>query len=213
MARPCLLNATRQRAILKALGVGCTKKVAAEIAGVSYDALNGWERQGKKDEAAEKDTKFSKFSLAIKKTLGKAIEFRLGCLKKEAKAGKWQAAAWLLERLDPETYGKAPDTIVSATAIAGAVAGAGALSPELVQELQSLDGLSDTELRALAGGVPKPKKVIATRTPNPKKRTRRTNKQLKAQARKLLKSGTPKARLYLDLKVQKSTASKILKEI
>jgi len=189
-------------AVLEALSLGTSKAEAAEAAGISSSCLSNWEALGHKDIKAGKKTPYGDFVGQIKATRAASVAFHLKCIRDASKAGKWQASAWWLERLHHERYGKTPDTIINNTAIAGA-----GVSSDLMVELAALDKMSDKDLMALANP-----KTSATTTVKVK-RVRRTKAQIKAEVKKLLAAGTPKAQIHIQMNVGKTTVTNILKEL
>ena len=67
---------------------------ACDIVGISMSAFTDW-MNTKED-----------FAVAIKKARADRTNLLVKCITKEAFSGTWQAAAWLLERTEPEEYGK-----------------------------------------------------------------------------------------------------------
>lgn len=86
-------DATRAT-ILRALRHGATYKRAAEAAGIHRDTLHEWMRND------------ADFSDDVKKAHGQMMQTALASIEKAAKEGTWQAAAWWLERMYPDEYGR-----------------------------------------------------------------------------------------------------------
>ena len=84
----------RRKVILRALSLGATKTIAVKAAGVSYEMFLQW---------CEADIEFFE---DVKTAQGKAAVHWLMKIEKSANEGVWQAAAWKLERLYPEDYGR-----------------------------------------------------------------------------------------------------------
>jgi len=106
MARPTKLTPESQERILQAIRVGATYTDAADYAGVVYDTFNNWMKRG----AEAKSGIYFEFFNEVKKAQGSAKVGWLAKIEKAANEGSWQAAAWKLERRDPENYGRTVTT-------------------------------------------------------------------------------------------------------
>lgn len=88
--------------ITKALKAGCTKKDACTLASISEQTFYRWLREGEK--AIEGSTAYQ-FCESIKKAIAEARARNVTIIQKHA-VNNWTAAAWWLERTDPENWGK-----------------------------------------------------------------------------------------------------------
>ena len=101
--RPLELTPQKQKIILDAIREGATYTVAADLAGICYVTLNRWTIAGAdpmappelRDFCYELEKAKAEGELALIKTINKAA-------RKD-----WKAAAWQLERRNPQKYGKA----------------------------------------------------------------------------------------------------------
>lgn len=94
MGRRSKATEARIEALVIALGTGCTREAAARHAGVDRTTLYRW---------LERDP-------AIRVRVEKAeadVEVRLAAQIVQAAPDDWHAAAWLLERRRPKSYGRA----------------------------------------------------------------------------------------------------------
>jgi hypothetical protein len=89
-------------AITKALKAGCTKKDACDLASISEQTFYRWIREG---ETAEEGSVAYQFCESIKKAIAEARARNITIIQKHA-VKNWTAAAWWLERSDPEHWGK-----------------------------------------------------------------------------------------------------------
>lgn len=89
--------------LLKALKEGHTLTDSSIIAGVSPKTLNTWLNQGAD---AEEGTLARTFYEQVELAKVMALDDCVKSIKKAAKRGAWQAAAWFLEKRAPEVYGK-----------------------------------------------------------------------------------------------------------
>jgi len=104
MAKPgrnLTLDGYKRREILAIIGVGCKRQVAADYVGCSLSTIH---------RTAQRDPKFAE---ALRH---KELQSEIGYLENIRNAAReqryWRAAAWALERLEPEKYAKrAPDAI------------------------------------------------------------------------------------------------------
>lgn len=89
-------------AITKALKAGCTKKDACSLASISEQTFYRWLREGEKDSEGGEAWQFCE---SIKKAIAEARARNVTIIQKHA-VNNWTAAAWWLERSDPESWGK-----------------------------------------------------------------------------------------------------------
>jgi hypothetical protein len=106
MVRPTKYHPDRVAAILDALRLGATVEHAAAAAGVHRDTVHGWRRR------------YSAFNDAINVAEGAGVVASLRVINDAAAAGTWQAAAWLLERRHPATYGRRPFGVATSVQVA-----------------------------------------------------------------------------------------------
>ena len=102
MARPTKLTPETQKKIVQAIELGASYELAANYAGVSYDAFNDWMNKGRSQQSGI----YSQFYHDIKAAEGKGAVGWLEKIESAANDGNWQAAAWKLERRYPEAYGR-----------------------------------------------------------------------------------------------------------
>lgn len=98
MGRRTKLNPEVQKRILQAIQSGSTYEMAAYFGGITRTTLYYWLEKGEKQNKGIYRTFFNEF----KKAESICCVGNLAIIGKEAKAGTWQAAAWLLERRFPE---------------------------------------------------------------------------------------------------------------
>jgi hypothetical protein len=94
MARNTKLNDETHARLKQAIGLGATYELACAYAGINQSTFYRWLSTNEE------------FRKSIKASEGAGAVELLGRIKKEAKEGSWQAAAWLLERRYPEMYGR-----------------------------------------------------------------------------------------------------------
>jgi len=123
MGRRSKATEARIEALLIALGTGCTREAAAGHAGIHRTTLYRWLENDPglraRVEKAEAD-----------------VEVRLAAEIVQAAPDDWRAAAWMLERRRPTSYGRA-----QAAAAAGAMTAAPTPGPN------PLDDLTPDEIR------------------------------------------------------------------
>jgi hypothetical protein len=126
MGRRSKATEARIEALLIALGTGCTREAAAGHAGIHRTTLYRWLENDPglraRVEKAEAD-----------------VEVRLAAEIVQAAPDDWRAAAWMLERRRPTSYGRA-----QAAAAAGAMTAAPTPAPN------PLDDLTPDEIRERA---------------------------------------------------------------
>ena len=110
MARPHKFTQATVDLILEGVRKGLPYKVAAEAAGVHYDTFNEW-RKGELPQGRNKVERqaiadlFSEFSEALTRARAEGIGVLHDRIR-EASEKDWRAALALLERMDPDNYGR-----------------------------------------------------------------------------------------------------------
>lgn len=92
-ARHILTQAKVER-YLEGIALGATRGLAASYAGMGRAAMEGW------------INRIPELAEAVEACEAIAAMKWLGAIEKAAEAGQWQAAAWKLERLYPDLYGR-----------------------------------------------------------------------------------------------------------
>lgn len=85
---------------------GMPKKYAGALLGIHYTTLHEWEERGSRDEEP-----FATFARALAIARSQHIAMRLQAI--ESGEGDWKRQAWLLERLEPTTFGPTSRTQVT----------------------------------------------------------------------------------------------------
>ncbi len=81
--------------IVQAVKLGATMDMAAKAGGVSVRTLRAWLADARRN---GEESPFYKLLQDVQEADGASGINALACIQKAAKEGKWQAAAWLLER-------------------------------------------------------------------------------------------------------------------
>jgi hypothetical protein len=142
IGRPTKLTPEVEKKIRACVGMGMPFARSAMAAGVSYTAFKEWVARGKAGEEP-----YASFAAALKEAKADGEAMLLGRIVKAAGDDQWQAAAWILERRHPESYGRRDRVEVT-----GKKGG-----PVQVDARK----LSDEQLRRLAAGEPYAE-VVAT---------------------------------------------------
>lgn len=103
--RPTKLTAETHAAICGAIRAGNHLETSAKYAGINRDTLFDWLRRGRQPRLPEND-KFRRFALDCDKSLATAEVRDVALIEQAAQSGTWTAAAWRLERMYPERYGR-----------------------------------------------------------------------------------------------------------
>jgi transposase-like protein len=114
MARRSKLTPETQQAIINALNSGNWLETAAHYAGIASATLYNWldrgrierERIDADEEPYESESAYVEFLEAVEKARSQAQVRAVGLIQKAAIDGTWQAAAWFLERSDPQRWGR-----------------------------------------------------------------------------------------------------------
>jgi len=101
MARPTKLTPELTRQITSYIQKGNTPTISATLAGISHSTYFDWMRKGSNGEPG-----FLEFSESIKRATAQSVVLRILEITTAEKKGSWRAAAWMLERLAPESFGK-----------------------------------------------------------------------------------------------------------
>jgi hypothetical protein len=99
--RKSKLDKDRQDKLLKAIRVGNDKKVACALAGISEPTLYRWLEQSKAKNASEQ---LREFRESFERVEAEAEVLKVSRIAQAADNGRWQAAAWWLERKYPERW-------------------------------------------------------------------------------------------------------------
>lgn len=99
--RPPVLDEIKQREIVAIISMGCSRRTAAHYVGCSHTTIQY---------TAEHNEKFAE---KLERAQSQAVVTHMKNINTAAqKAQYWRAAAWALERLDPEEYASPhPDVI------------------------------------------------------------------------------------------------------
>lgn len=104
MGRPTKLTPVVHAAIVDSLRAGVCIETAAEAAGVSASTVHAWIRRAE-DHPNDCGEPFLEFHEAYKKARAQA-ELDAVQVIRAASRTTWQAAAWYLERSQPERWGR-----------------------------------------------------------------------------------------------------------
>lgn len=99
--RPNKLTPARLERILYAVRLGAARHTQAKVGGISESCLQSWIAKGK----AAKSGEYRDFLDRLDEAEAEGELTMLGRID-EASLNDWRAAAWRLERTDPERFGK-----------------------------------------------------------------------------------------------------------
>ena len=102
MAPPTKLTLEVQMKICEYIKAGSYPEAAALAAGISRRSIRRWLERGEKSRSGP----YHDLVLAIGRARAIAQVANAAVVSKAAKAGDWRASAFLLERTDPENWGK-----------------------------------------------------------------------------------------------------------
>ena len=104
--RPPVLDEMKQREILAILSMGCSRRTAARYVGCATTTIQN---------TAERDGKFAE---KLDRAENQAVVTHMKNINSAAKKAQyWRAAAWALERLNPEEYASQHPDAISAEQI------------------------------------------------------------------------------------------------
>ena len=101
MARPTKLTPELTREITSYIQDGNTPTISATLVGISPSTYFDWMSKGSNQQPG-----FMEFSESIKRACAQSIVNRVAHISRVADSGNWRAAAWMLERMAPESFGK-----------------------------------------------------------------------------------------------------------
>ena len=101
MARPTKLTPELTREITSYIQDGNTPTISATLVGISPSTYFYWMSKGSNQQPG-----FMEFSESIKRACARSIANRVAHISRVADSGNWRAAAWMLERMAPESFGK-----------------------------------------------------------------------------------------------------------
>jgi transposase-like protein len=107
-------NDVKVQALTEALSAGHYMERACRMAGLSQSTVYRWLQEAEKiktqaadeTELTESERHYLELSDAILKARDKAAHRAMVSIQKASQKGTWQAAAWYLERTDPNHYGR-----------------------------------------------------------------------------------------------------------
>lgn len=101
--------------VCEAIRAGSPREFAVARAGLAKDTFYAWLRRGARALAAADgdpsqvpagERPYADFSDAVEKALADAVFADVSLIRQAAEKGAWQAAAWRLERMHPEHFGR-----------------------------------------------------------------------------------------------------------
>ena len=117
MGRPTKLDASRTKRLCDALRKGLPRATAARLAGIDYSTMRNWVAAAKAGEAA-----YLPFFREVTKAEAEAEEIFASRISAHS-LDSWQAAAWMLERRHPATWGPRKPTEKHAVHLSGKLEG------------------------------------------------------------------------------------------
>jgi len=138
MGRPTKCTAATTAIVAAHIAKGLPKRHAYALAGITHTAAEDWIRRGEGGEL-----RFAAFSAACARARAEHVEVRIQRIQAAAagsgdgRPGDWRADAWLLEKLEPQDFGK------HRVELSGPEGG-----PLQVNDAPDLSRLSDEELKA-----------------------------------------------------------------
>lgn len=103
MSRPSKLTPETQDKLVRALRAGNDQKVAAELAGIGESTFYRWMEMAEQPSAKKE---YREFRELVLRTIAAAEADAVVRIQQAAQNGRWQAAAWWLERKHSERWGR-----------------------------------------------------------------------------------------------------------
>ncbi len=111
MARPTKLTPELTREISTYIRNGNSPTISATLVGISPSTYFNWMSKG-----SDQEPRFMEFLESVERAKAQSIATQLAHVSKVADSGNWRAAAWLLERMAPESFGKKSTTVPEVSA-------------------------------------------------------------------------------------------------
>lgn len=105
MPRRTRLTPEVSKALCDAVRDGCFLSHAASIVGVSAATVHEWIRRGEGNDDRSAVEPYATFATAVRQARAEAEFEMVGVINRAAEDGQWRAAAWWLERSNPEAWG------------------------------------------------------------------------------------------------------------
>jgi transposase len=102
--RPTKRTPETVKKLCDAIRLGASYGDACGYAGIDHDTFTRWRQD------------FPEFAAEVKEAEGSGRVQLIAKIQKAANDGNWQAAAWMLERRDPQNYGRTMRTQVKMAA-------------------------------------------------------------------------------------------------
>ena len=102
MGRRSKLTPELKKDILSLVAEGNYLTTACAICGITENTYYNWKKWGEN----AKSGKYFVFLQDVRKAEGEAEAKRLRAIKKAGEDGNWTAYAWIMERKDPDRWGK-----------------------------------------------------------------------------------------------------------
>lgn len=119
-AKPLLYNAVRHEKIVEAVRRGAYRTEAARVVGIGGQTLWTWLDEG--GQASDADIPYDEPAGRYRKLYEDVVQAeaeyilelrdKINVAAKSEKPNTWQAAAWTLERMHPEKYGRRDTTVI-----------------------------------------------------------------------------------------------------
>ena len=104
--RPDKLTEERARLAVEAYRQGASHDMAADCVGVSKSTVREWIQRGIEEMEAGIDSKYVSFSTSVKQARYEYEKSLCADIEIKGRDGAWQANAWLLERRNPDAFGR-----------------------------------------------------------------------------------------------------------
>ncbi len=101
MGRPTKCTPETIKRVSDGIRLGMVYEHAAKYGGIGYSTLREWMIKG--EQGIEP---FSEFADAVKSAEGECVAANMATIRDAALSGKWQAAAWIMERRYTSAYGR-----------------------------------------------------------------------------------------------------------
>ena len=100
MGRPSKLTPELQEQLCAAIEAGAHPETACNLVKICIPTYYNWLAEGRKESRED----YTEFALAVDAAKARCTQRKLQTIENAAASGTWQAAAWYLERTQPDKY-------------------------------------------------------------------------------------------------------------
>lgn len=152
MPRRTSLTPAVSKALCDAMRTGLCLSHAAALVGISPATVREWIRRGEGTDDRPDAEPFATFATAMRKARADGDVAMVAVINSAAEDGQWRAAAWMLERRNPQQWGRGAQRIEE-RAPSGRFAAPGHTAEALIEEIAARMAREKTRIGLGGGGT------------------------------------------------------------